>query len=346
VKGPKLFQYFWEQKMCIFEGEKFKRVSIRRFFKTAHIFAAVFILHTSFAHAAFQQNLWGARPSALGGAFTALADDANAPAYNPAGISLTTSNELTLMYARLYAGLDFAVGDESSRLGLGYIGLVPQIADRRYGSYAFSWNTFVATKLYREDTFAMTIADSYQFDSLPNRPILSYGTNIKLLRRSFSTDMRTENDAVFNSGRDSSALTMDLGLIAQPRFKILPGLKFGLAAQNLTEPDIGLASTDRVPLALNFGVAYQDRRMRYFNPALEVSRRRGRTVVSGAYEGWFAGDALALRLGGNADQLGAGLGTNFALTRSMKLRLDYSIQWPLSVAGSDGSHRVSITTNF
>jgi hypothetical protein len=310
-----------------------------------------FCLTTSFgcpAEAAFQELLWGARPASMAGAFVAMADDANAPAYNPAGISWITQSELTFMYAQLYSGLNFYAGSDTSRLGLGYFSFVPSIKDKHYGSYAISWSNFDATNLYREDAFSLTFADSYEFDSSPAKPILSYGANLKMLRRSFSTDDRAnaETDPVFKNGRDSSAFTADLGLMLRPHLAVLPGLKFGFAAQNITQPDMGLAQTDRVPARYTLGFAYQDPHYRYFNPALDISRRDGRTTLSAGMESWFAKDTLAFRFGGNPDQLGGGLGYQFRLLNHLVMRLDYALLWPLNVAGSNGSHRVSITTSF
>ena len=296
--------------------------------------------------AAFLEALWGARPAALAGAFTATADDANAPAYNPAGVSLVTQNELTFMYARLFSGVNLYSGEDTSRLGLGYFSYVPTIKDKAFGSYAISWTNMAATNLYREDSFALTVADSYEFDSLDTAPILSYGANIKLLKRSFSTDIRTNQDPVFNSGRDSSALTLDAGIILRPNLSVLPGLNVGLAGQNLTEPNIGLNAQDRVPLRLSFALAYHDPSMPLVNPSFEIGRRNGRTLVTGAWEAWMAKDTLAFRLGANADEIGSGLGYKFQIMKKMQMRFDYAILWPLNVEGTSGSHRVSISSAF
>jgi len=297
--------------------------------------------------AAFQENLWGARPAALGGAFTAVSDDANAPAYNPAGVALLTQSELTFMYARLYSGVNFYAGqNDTSRLGLGFFSFVPRIADGAYGSYAFSWTNFVASNLYREDSFSFSAADSYQFESFGNKPILSYGGNLKMLRRSFSTDSRTDTDPVFSGGRSSTALTGDVGLLLQPHFRLFPGLRIGFAGQNLNEPNIGLDNTDRVPARYSLGVAYRHSAFPLFNPAVEVSRRNGRTLLAGSWEAWVAPDVLALRLGGNADELGGGIGYQFDLFTRLKMKVDYALIWPLNVQGTNGSHRVSITTSF
>jgi hypothetical protein len=318
----------------------------KRLSKSIWVAVLFCLMSYSGARAAFQESLWGARPAAMAGAYTALADDANAPAYNPAGISMMTQSELTFTYAQLYSGLNFNAGDDHSKLGLGYLSYVPSIKEKKYGSYAVSWTNFVATNLYREDTFSFTIADSFQFENLSAKPVLSYGTNIKFLRRAFSTDQRSNQDPVFRAGRTSSAVTLDLGVLYHPHFVALPGLKFGAAAQNITQPNIGLDSTDRVPARYSVGVSYQDPQVRLFNPSLDISHRLGRTIVSGAFESWVAKDVLALRFGGNRDQLAGGIGYQFRLFGKTAMRLDYAILWPLYVDGTNGSHRVSITTSF
>lgn len=297
-------------------------------------------------HAAFQESLWGARPASMVGAFTAMADDANAPAYNPAGISWLSQTEVTFMYAQLYSGLNFYAGEETSRLGLGYFSYVPTIKDKRYGSYAFSWTNFVASNLYREDSFSLSIADSYEFESSPNRPIIAYGANLKMLKRSFSPDRRSSADPVFQNGRDENAFTADIGLMLRPHFRLLPGLKFGFSGQNVTEPDMGLLVSDRVPARYTLGVAYQDPHYRFANPAIDVARRRGETIVTFGFESWLAKDTFAMRAGGNEDELGGGLGYQFRLFERLLMRLDYALLWPLNVEGTNGSHRISITTSF
>jgi len=298
------------------------------------------------ARGAFQEALWGARPAGMAGAFTALADDANAPAYNPAGISFITASEATIMYAQLYSGLELFAGEDRSRLGLGYFSYSPDIKGKKYGSFAVSWSNFAATNLLREDTFVLTYADSYQVESLSYRPVVSYGLDLKYLRRSFSTDARTDVDPVFRGGRDSNAYTGDLGLLVLPNFSAVPGLRFGISAQNITEPDIGLLASDKVPARYTFGVAYSDNQLRWFNPSLDIARRNSRTTVSAGWESYFFDDIFALRFGGNEDSLAGGVGYEFSLFRGLSLKLDYSLLWPLNVEGTNGSHRMSITTKF
>lgn len=305
------------------------------------------VLNNNFLHAAFQEDLWGARPAGMAGAFTALADDANAPAYNPAGISYIDHHEFTMMYAQLFTGVDLQVGQtETSKLGLGYFSYVPQIKNRQYGSFGISWSNFVASNLLREDAFTLTYANNFTVDTLEQKPMFAYGANLKMLTRSFSTDSRTSNDSVFNGGRKADAYTGDIGLMAHPNFALLPGLKFGLAAQNITEPNIGLKDTDRVPAKYTLGVAYQDLRFRLLNPSLDISKRDDRTLVTMGWEGWMMKDAFAFRLGGNEDELAGGLGYQFKLKDGLFMRLDYALLWPLAVEGTSGSHRLSLTIDF
>lgn len=324
--------------MCGRQGSSAKRWLLSLFVLGSHIISPL--------HAAFQEALWGARPASMAGAFTAVSDDSNAPAYNPAGISMMTQSEMTFMYAQLYSGINFYSGEDRSKLGLGYFSYTPNFKNKKYGSYAVSWTNFAASNLYREDSLFLTVADSFQFEQFSAKPVVSYGANLKMLRRSFSTDQRTDADPVFQGGRESTAYTADAGLLFRPQFAVLPGLKFGVSAQNVTEPDIGLQSTDRVPARYAFGVAYQDASLRLFNPSLDISRRNGRTLITGAWESWLARDLLAVRVGGNRDQLAGGLGYQFKIFRKTFMRLDYAILWPFNVEGTNGSHRVSITASF
>jgi hypothetical protein len=60
---------------------------------------------------AFMESGGGARAMALGGAFTAVADDASATFWNPAGLSTITAPQLLLMHEERFGGLvdrDFA----------------------------------------------------------------------------------------------------------------------------------------------------------------------------------------------------------------------------------------------
>src|SRR5476649_1520563 len=76
------------------------------------------------AEAAFLDDGWGARPVGMGGAFTAIADDSNAPLYNPAGIVQVQWNEMSAMYARLFSGLTLFAGQDTVHLDESYLSYV------------------------------------------------------------------------------------------------------------------------------------------------------------------------------------------------------------------------------
>lgn len=71
----------------------------------------------SFA-AQFAFALYGTRPMGMGGAFTAVSDDANAPYWNPAGVALNP--EVSLTSSTLFNNRNTFVGDNVANLKLCY----------------------------------------------------------------------------------------------------------------------------------------------------------------------------------------------------------------------------------
>src|SRR5438128_11132458 len=103
--------------------------------------------------AAFEDTGWGARPVGMGQAFTAIADDSNAPLYNPAGLVQVQWNEVSAMYSRLFSGLTLysgnaTTGGDTTHLDQGYLSYVTRAS--KYGSFGLSWANFNTTGLYRE----------------------------------------------------------------------------------------------------------------------------------------------------------------------------------------------------
>src|ERR1700681_3484963 len=105
--------------------------------------------------AAFLDTGFGARPVGMGGAFTAIADDSNAPLYNPAGLVQVQWNEMSAMYSRLFSGLTLysgntPTGGDTVHLDQSYLAYVSKPS--RFGSFGLSWANFNTSSLYREDT--------------------------------------------------------------------------------------------------------------------------------------------------------------------------------------------------
>ena len=101
------------------------------------IIIIIFILlfNSYFLYSAFDLNNFSARPSSMGDAFIAVADDSSASFYNPAGIVQLKKREISSTYSLIYPGLDinnlnqmlfsfiFPVKKKSA-IGLGYSGLL------------------------------------------------------------------------------------------------------------------------------------------------------------------------------------------------------------------------------
>src|ERR1019366_10790954 len=166
--------------------------------------------------AAFLDDGWGARPLGMGGAFTAIADDSNAPMYNPAGIVQVQWNEMSAMYAQLFTGLTLYSGNDTTggnteHLDQSYLSYVSKPSG--YGSFGVSWANFTTTQLYREDTVTLTYA-RYGGDFIPALDnAWAFGVNAKYLRRGITLDALTASDPVFQSGTSASALTFDAGVL-------------------------------------------------------------------------------------------------------------------------------------
>ena len=311
--------------------------------------SALLLLAPRPAQAAFQDTGWGARPVGMGGSFTAIADDSNAPLYNPAGLVQIQWNEVSAMYSRLFSNLTLfsgntGTGGDTVHLDQSYLSYVSRAS--RYGSFGLSWANFNTTGLYREDTVALSYG-RYLGDLFPVLDDqVSVGVNLKYLRRSVTLDAASATDPVFAGGDSRNAFTADAGLLWKPDQGALEGWRLGLAAQNLTQPDVGFKDKDRVPVEWRLGAAYQSRQMPWLVPALDITRRAGVTGVSGGAESWLFGDTLGLRAGANRDEAAAGISYYQAFGKKMGFRLDYSFTVPYYVQDAAGSHRLQVTVYF
>lgn len=309
----------------------------------------VFIFAIGPAQAAFQDMDWGARPAGMGGAFTAIADDSNAPLYNPAGIAQVQWQELSAMYSNLFSGLTLysgnaTTGADTVHLDQSYLSYVSK--PTAFGSFGLSWTNFNATHLYREDSVALTYAH-YLGDVIPvldNQ--VSLGVNMKFLRRAYVLDAGTVNDPVFANGSSRDAASVDAGLLWKPDEGPYQGWRLGLSAQNMNQPDMGFTQTERVPLELRLGAAYQSRQMPWLVPALDLTRRDGVTGVNGGIESWLFHDTVGLRAGANNNEGSAGVSYYQTVGKRLGFRIDYSFTMPFYVQDTSGSHRFQMSVYF
>jgi len=179
----------------------------------------------------YDQLFVGTRPLSMGGAFIAVADDANTITWNPAGLPGLRRTEFTTTYADLYA-----MGITQS-----YLGFVKPFSDRV--ALGFDWSNVGSDDtelLYAENK--MNLAIGIQ----PHRKV-SFGITLKYLMR----DMQLDG----TSYGKSSGVGYDAGLLIQP----LKNLRLGVGLYDLGGTQVAYEdkSTETIlGQAFKLGISY------------------------------------------------------------------------------------------
>ncbi|MFH0948093.1 MAG: hypothetical protein V1833_03745 [Elusimicrobiota bacterium] len=293
---------------------------------------------------AFDELSIGARPQGLGGAFTAVADDANALFYNPAGISNLKKSEFTSNYGRLFIGLD-----DDSAIGSSFIGYAHPTD--KYGTAGISWYNLSLYNLYDETSIALSYA--YPLDKY-----VSAGVTVKNLSKKFGSDQYTEcainqtgletrldkegvaGDPVFDNGKKSSVITGDVGVY----YSYSRNISIGVSAKNITQPDIGLTNVDELSAVYSGGFAYKSDG--YLFSFETVNKQRDMNFLTGA-EKWFSRKNIAIR-GGMS--LGSRRFRTISVGSSLRFdnfSFDYAFLWPLSgIKDTLGTHKIALNIKF
>jgi hypothetical protein len=175
----------------------------------------------------------GARPVAMGSAFTAVSDDANAIFWNPGGIALFPDFSLTLMVMNLFTDVTYgALGTKvpiGRRLGLGMGGGFLSAKDTRRdelgeeaGEYYF--NNFLFTTSFACSPF-----------------------------RNFATGFALKGVGARLDTFSSYSLALDWGTIYSP----YRNLFLGACLFNLGTPQKFISESDLLPVTLRFGSCYK-----------------------------------------------------------------------------------------
>ncbi len=135
----------------------------------------------------------GARPAAMGGAFTAISDGIDAIFWNPAGLTKIEKRAYTLSYTnwlvdtKIYSGA-FAVKYGRAALGLGVIALDPgDVEETTIFAPNGTGRTLDLGDLAIGAAYAITLTDRF-----------SFGTQFRIIRESL--DLETINTFDFNVG--------------------------------------------------------------------------------------------------------------------------------------------------
>jgi LysM repeat protein len=290
----------------------------------------IFLLIAAFsmnANATFSADPCGARAAAMGGAFTAVPGGSEAACSNPATLLELSSPELTAVYGRLFSGLS----DDSS-IGQGYFGMALPVERYLQGPAAFSWSNTRLSDAYSESAYSVSYATNVYRG-------LGAGLTLKYMRRAYTSDAYTALDPLFSDGYSKSALGADLGFFYRPR----ANYALGLAIKNLNKPDMGIGSSDPLPVEVHTGLSYLVR-----SSLLDLDAAFAGpdyTVSAGAEYSFQKRYALRMGLAAGNDSrrsVTLGFGGRFGLAS-----FDYAFSLPISgIAGTIGSHRLAFSFHF
>ena len=260
-----------------------------------------------------------ARAVGLGGAYTALARDANALLYNPGGLGKVQSHEATFMHNQYFEGVAQEYLAYASPYGWGALlnylsfGDVPKTtisnpSGSGLGSAGLS-------------DLALAVGYGRRFHDE-----FSVGAGLKYVRESIA-------------GAAGHGMMADLGALYAPQ--ALEGLTLGLAAQNLGPSVKYQSAKESLPLNLRLGAAYEFNIGGQKNTlSLDVAKERSEQALVGAGLESIVAGVLPVRVGFNTrndagPKVSAGLGWIHEA-----LSVDYAFV-PFGELGT--THRISAT---
>lgn len=272
----------------------------------------------------------GARPTALGGAFTGLSDDANGLGYNPAGLAFLKRSEITMMHDAMAAGVHhewLALGHPTS---LGSFG---------FSASAVLVDAFPAYDEFDRRTDNTSAQDGAYGAAYAVKPLdfLALGVNLKSVHSRLA-------------GYTARTYAFDAGAIIEPA----PGLRLGASVLNAGPGLRFISESYPLPLTTRAGASYalgpkEVERHRALVTADFVATRGEAPYAAGGLELWYK-NALALRGGGRSGQtaglgytVGIGLYTRLGGENSPELGFDYAL---VDMGELTRSHRGSITFRF
>jgi len=241
------------------------------------LFLAILILWAVNLYAQFENTDVGARPTALGGAFTSLSDNSLAIFYNPAGLGQVKYREFSAFYSPAPFGLtDLSTASlsYSEPLSFGTIGA----AIKTYGF-----------ELYKENNIIFSYGNSY-------KKKIYYGANLNLY------NLHIQNY------ENATAFGIDIGTMAY----IAKFLQWGFFGKNITGTKIG-ESKEKIAQVYRTGLTFQPENNIRITGEIEKDIKYPISVRSGLEYNVI--DFLDLRFGVGSQPtiFSAGIGINYNL---------------------------------
>ena len=275
----------------------------------------------------------GARALGLGRAFTAMANDASAIYWNPAGLIGVQRKEFSTMYSNLYYDsrytyMAFAMPrtflGANNAFGFGWVNLTMADFDQRdeHNQHLGDFDMY-------EQAFIFSGAREFVHPV----GILNYGVNLKFVNQAFPGYTGTKFGLWNNMGLDVGITFVPINIPIVPLRYIMP-LRIGINIQNLLAPKIGVENSkkDEYPCIFRIGAYY---RLVFSNMKLNLLYDYERVgVFSQQRIGHYGGFELmrryknfwpSLRLGRNnrSENFTIGAGLKFDFIANAVIRLDY-----------------------
>ena len=294
------------------------------------------VSHAEESGAAFLKIGVGARPIGMGSAFVAVADDATAVFWNPAGLSQLKTQQINAMHTEWISDINYD-----------YIGYVNPIGKNAIGISVVYLST---GNIEKRGTSGEDLGDFTAYDACATisyarqlSSIVGLGINLKVIQQ------KIENET-------ANGIAIDIGQM----YKLpVTGLSLGIAVQNIGPKMKFIEEEYSLPLTVSIGTAY--RILGLLNLGLDVKHQviDDRTSISFGME-YLPVSVLTLRAGylmgllkleketgqvagvytdfKELTGVGAGLGFNLGITA-----VDYAFV-PYGDLGN--THRISLLVKF
>jgi hypothetical protein len=253
----------------------------------------------------------GAKATAMGGAFTALASDGTSLYWNPAGLTQLEEREFSATYNSWFEGIS-----------QGYLGL---IFPSSKGTMGFGANYVDMGKLEGRDvegnpTGDFTASDTHIF----------FGYARKLKKSSWGLTLGWLQDVIKNDKKNTFLANIGFLYPVSDRFTL------GVVAQNVG----ARLGSDPLPLTFKIGAASKSKTLTL---AIDVVKPQDNEIYYCLGAEWWLRNTLALRIGYKTNQdigegITAGIGYRFE-----RIWLDYAY---IPYGDLGDTHRISLGMRF
>lgn len=280
----------------------------------------------------------GARPLAMGGAFVAVADDANAVYWNPAGLTQIEGLQGTAMYTvnnreeiNYQEFLGFAQTLKNLSIGISYIHSIP---DREYDEDP---GVFWEKLTHDQKWYGFSVAKKLNENS-------SVGVTVRQYKEELKDEYWDNVSGYDKASATGNVIAIDLGYL----YKIDEKVSIGLLVQDINEPKVEFkyqgVKVGEIEHLRNIrpGIAYKpDEKttiamdIYYFTlKDADDPEAKGQSDVRMGIE-WVANENLALRAGMYGDAFNT---IGFGYKKN-----DFQIDYALLNGGGRGVHFVSMS---